>query len=323
MRVLPLARHACGLAAALLVVGCAAGGSQVSSPPRTAPQATFRSTAAIAPAARITTCPDDRVYVADADLGEVRIYPKDWAGSPAPCATLVADTIGAAGLSVDKNETLYVANSCCNAIDEFPKNASQASLRILTAETPSYAAAGPDGTLYVCESSQIEEFARGKTTATRTIPLTFGCPGLAIDAKNNLYALSFTSAGGSRVLEFANHSTTGTDLGISVGAAFSMALTKNGSIVIGDTQASTVDVFAPGATVPTRSFPTAFPYNIVLSQYESKLYVVTSNEFGQIPQGTANEYDFVTGASLSEILPLSTMSNPDGVAYSPAAAAAQ
>ncbi len=179
------ARYSFCLTALAIVTGCSAAGSQSDPVPDTYsyPQSAVQRLSAasivhggsfIRRLDRITTCPDERVYVSNYGHDDIEVYPKDWRSSPAPCATIVQDTLGPSGLSTDAQGTLYVSNYCCRAISEFPKNARSASRMLHTLGAPQYAYFGRDGTVYSSEPSanRVEEFAVGSTSVTRTIAIS-------------------------------------------------------------------------------------------------------------------------------------------------------
>jgi hypothetical protein len=307
----------------LLLAGCSGNGSQSSVPgPPTQPlaveqkapvSAASRTSNVTIASSRITTCPYDRVYVSNYLLGDIEIYPKDWSTSPIPCATLTHDTLGPSALSVGADGSLYVTNYCCNQISVFPRDEQYPSRRIATAGPPNYAYVGADGTVYSSEiTNQVEEFAPGATSATRTLSVA-GSQGVATDSKNNLYVVSDVFANSKvtgHVLKFAPGATTGTDLGLTIGPAGAIKIAKDDSLVIGT--GSQVDIFPPGATVASRSFTTISPFDIALSNQESKLYVASSEYAGGVA-----EYDFNSGTLLGTIK--AGLLEPDGVAYDPPA----
>jgi hypothetical protein len=320
MRISQIAIWVLGSSAFLLLAGCSGNGSQPIAPPGSpAGSAAALHTASVAVAGKaITSCPDERVYVSNYYYSDIEIYPKNWITSPKPCATIVQDTLGPSGISVDKDGNLYVSNFCCHAISVFPRNARSPSRTLVTAGAPQYAFVGSDGTVYSSESfsNQVEEFAPGAKTATQTISINNPW-GVATDSRNNLYVVSNVLANGTltaHVVKFAPGATTGTDLGLDIsgpGYAFGIKIGRNDSIVVGEGNGH-VDVFPAGATSPSRRFPTVSAFDITLSTLESKLYVASS-----IYNGGVAEYDFDTGAPLGTIV--TGLVEPDGVAYDPPA----
>ncbi len=137
---------------------------------------------------------------------------------------------------------------------------------------------------------------------------------MVADKKNNLYVAYNGSDGKGHVEKFKPGATTGKDLGITVGYAYDLKLTQKGDLVLGDAAAGVIDIYPPGKSMPSRSFPTVTPFSFALNQAETRLYVALSTP----GQGVAvSIYDFQTGAQVRAIT--NGTQSPDGVALDPPA----
>ncbi|MBV9647936.1 MAG: hypothetical protein JO043_10770 [Candidatus Eremiobacteraeota bacterium] len=257
-------------------------------------------------------CPPDRVYVADVQTSQIDVYPAHNPLRPKPCGYISQGVYGPSGISVGQDGTLYVSDYDFYAVTVYHRNSLRASRTILVPSKPQYAYGGADGTLYVSESyaNQIQEFAPGSKKPTLTLSVTYPW-GVATDSANNLYVTSDVCSGSKcvgHIIEFAPGSTTGTDLGIMIGFDFGITIAKDNSIVV--TDGANVDVFPPGATTPSRSFPVVNPFQIAFDQHERRLFDATDRS------GVVDIYDFKTGALIGT---MSNFKEPDGVALDPPA----
>jgi serine/threonine-protein kinase len=294
-------------AAALLLAACSGGGSQSSALPGS-PQTTAALTVTRpAPASKKgNSCPAARVYVANFGYGEILMYGTNWVTNPAPCGRIASGVFAPAAISLDRSGALYVSDFSLGAITVFKRGALTPSRTLFTAHAPWFVYAGADGTVYSSENGggQVEVFALGATTVTRTITVP-GPWGIATDRFNNLYVVSVDPLAGTRILKYAPGATVGVDIGISLTQQGSVGLliTKNGTLIAGS---AGIQVFAPGATTPTRSFGSLGAYQMTLNADETRMYVASNIN-------SIYEYDFATGSLLATIT--NGLSDPDGVAY--------
>ena len=184
------------------------------------------------------SCPAGRVYVADYFNSSINVFPSGKPLRPKPCGHITQGILGPSGISVGQDGSLYVSDYEFSAVTEYPRGSLKPSRKIFTAGKPQYAYVGVDGTLYVSESysNQVEEFAPGSKKPVRTISITYPW-GVATDSANNLYVTSNVYTGSNyvgHIVEYPPGSTTGTDLGITIGFVLGMKLAKDDSIVVGD-----------------------------------------------------------------------------------------
>jgi DNA-binding beta-propeller fold protein YncE len=76
-------------------------------------------------------------------------------------------------------------------------------------------------------------------------------------------------------MEFRPGARHGKDLGLDIGSAGALEVDRSGNIIIIDAASSTIDVFAPGRTKPSKKVMVAgaAPLTLSLNKNETKLYV--------------------------------------------------
>ncbi len=258
-------------------------------------------------------CGKSKIFVADYAASTVEIYPQGTTNPP-PCATISKDVSFPEALFVDHKGRLYVANYESSSVTEYLPGRKIPTLAIATASPPFDVSVGVDGTLYVAETDAqaVAEYAPGSTQPSLVLALNGGPHGVATDSADNLYVSYLSNVdGASHVEKFAPKATTGTDLGFTVPFAGEIKLDTKNDTVIGDRNSSTMYVYPPGQTMPSRSFSTPLgqPVNFALNKAESLLYVSGLSAVDII--------DYNTGASIGTIG--IGLRSPSGVALSPPA----
>ncbi len=309
----PVPRVLVASAILFALAGCSGGSSPLGIP--SGPQVpTARRGGGSSVYAPLKACPEARVYVANFGSNAVTVYPQR-KKSPAPCATITTGIYAPASVAVDTKGTVYVANYGNENVTEYLRNTDVPNVTFNVGLRPEYIFVGADGTVYISAypENEILEFAPGASTSTLTISIPYPF-GMVTDKKNNLYVAYNGSDGKGHVEKFKPGATTGKDLGISVGYAYDLKLTQKGDLVLGDAAAGLIDIYPPGKTTPSRSFPTVTPFSFALNKAETRLYVAPSTP----GQGVAvSIYDFQTGAQVRAIT--NDTESPDGVALDPPA----
>jgi len=338
----------CSSAALLLLAGCGGGGSQTSNSAlpaisqaqqvrqaassvrftnwiadgRTGLPASFRGLLVGPPQKSPGWLSEDaksgsaKVYVSDAELGEVLIY--NAAKPTAPIGTITNGISEPLGTFVDASGNLYVANIGSNTVTVYPKGKTAPSMTYSSGLSgPIGVAVGSDGTVYVpeFETGAVVEYYKGKTKPSLTLAVP-DAEGVALDAKNNLY-VSFNdpSTGEGAVEEFAPKKKTGTNLGITVEFAGDVKLNKKGDLLLEDQDAQAVDFYKPKAKSPYGSISASGfdTYKEALNAAETELYIATVSDevdiFDAVPSGKnvgaiTSGLEEVTGVSLSPAAPL-------------------
>jgi DNA-binding beta-propeller fold protein YncE len=267
----------CGLII-LALGGCAASGIRQ----------TPNALSAFAP--RQTLPSHDVLYVSDPILSRVDIYPLN-TNNPAPIGEIRAGLETPTGMAVDSSHLLYVANNTDNKSLNHTKGTAYfvsvyapgsgfpETMYSQDLHHPSDVAVGADGTVYVASygDGYVTEYPPGSKTPSQHFQPPSGSPiAVALDANNNLYV---ACALANAVFEFPPGSTVGTNLGLVLGGEpHGMAFDTSGNLLVAVSKApnsgSVVDVFAPGATMPSAQIGGVFqPFMIDFDQSKRHLYV--------------------------------------------------
>lgn len=227
------------------------------------------------------------LYVADQFNQRIAIFAQGGGGNPAPIGQITSGIAGPDGLFVDKLGTLYVCNFGAGTVTEYPAGHTSPNKTLTGTIGPKYVTAGNDGTVYVSDfasgsNGKVYEYAGGSTTPTTTIPIAPYPAGLALDAHNRLYVAYANSTNTDlEVLRFAPGKTKGKNLGIhqKYGNPGGMTIDNHQDLVIADQAVAKVDIFPPGATVPSKQIGGFnLAYQIALNRADTRLWV--SDPFG-------------------------------------------
>jgi hypothetical protein len=218
-------------------------------------------------------------------------------------------------LFVDGSHNLWVTNLGNDTITEYAPG--KKSPRFTISEdvaNPTGIVVDSAGTVYCANvaNDTITEYTKGKTAPSVIIPVSSAPEYLAVDASDNLYVA--TAAG---VFEFARGSSSGANLGLSIGSPGAIEVDRSKNIILVDTSAATIDIFPAGQTSPSKQITVGAgaPYSLALTDSESKLYVSVNVPSGGFeiqelayPGGSALKTKLATGAG---DWPLAV--NPDAV----------
>ena len=149
-----------------------------------------------------------------------------------------------------------------------------------------------------------------------TITLLTYPEGLAFDYSRHLYAAWNQNNGSTlagHVSKCERLRSVCADQGIVEGQSGGLALDSSANLILGDQTHAAMNVYAPGATSPTRtiSTPGHDPYTFALDKAEKTLYVAN------IDTGQVLTYDYASGTQTGTIS--SGLKSAWGVALSPAA----
>jgi hypothetical protein len=200
----------------------------------------------------------------------VNIYKtSELAKNPSPIATITEPSGGCPyDLALDKKKTLYLADSCLNQIEEYPKGSTTVSKTITNGiSSPLGVAIDKNQTLYVSVvPSEIQEYAAGSTTPTKTV--TGGGMsepfGLSLDSSGNLYIADF---GAEAVFELPAGGSSVQNLGLQdlVEPLQTAVDQKTGFLWVTDGDGDKVNVYKPGSTSPAKSIAgIRFPYSVTV-----------------------------------------------------------
>src|SRR5579863_403049 len=302
MRALPVA------AAAAVAAGCSGGAHAV---PLAAPAPLSAHSGWLSPMAKRGA----QLYVADQPNARVAIFSQK---SGAPTGQITDGIAGPDGLYVDPSGTLYVCNFGAGTVTEYPKGVTTHSKTLTGTIGPKYVVAGRDGTVYVSDfgdgsKSNLYEYANGSTTPTTTIPFATFPAGVAIDKHNKVYvAYSDPTNNDIEVLKFAPGATKGKNLGIHIkyDSPGGLAFDNQDDLLLDDQSLPGVDVFPPGATVPSQQIKGfSLAYQIALNHKDKDLFV--TDPFGP----SVEEVAYPSGTPIRSFS--SGLSGAFGVATSP------
>jgi hypothetical protein len=197
-------------------------------------------------------------------------------------------------LFVDAGLNLYATNVGNNTITAYRQHGKKPFLTISNGvEGPTGLTVDAAGTVYCANTANgtITEYAAGQTSPSLTIqmPQYFTPQYLAMDSSDNLYVAYSGGPKYSGVMEFPVGSTTGKDLGLTIGYAAALEVDKAGNIVIADMASNEIDVFPPGQTTPSKQIAVTAgtPFALSLDAAETDLYVTVQAGAGFIVQDVA------------------------------------
>jgi hypothetical protein len=240
------------------------------------------------------------IYVSDFLANVVQIYPAS-GSNPAPIGQITDGISGPMGSFVDSHGDLFTSNVTNYTVTMYPKGSLNWTLRYTGLEYPTSVTVGKDGTVYIADISgnKVFEYLKGSTRPKRIINVTTP-QGVALDAENNLYVSYNTGqhgGGPGAVNEYAPHSTSGTTLPAQISWAAGDAIDGSGNLVVADQSTAQVEIFAPGASSPTRVITQGLqdPFRIAFDKTFKHLYVAD-------PEANALfVYDYATGTLTNTI----------------------
>ncbi|MEO6991609.1 MAG: hypothetical protein ABI346_09420, partial [Candidatus Baltobacteraceae bacterium] len=213
------------------------------------------------------------LYVGDFDTSVVNIYNRRGI-NPAQVGQITTGISNPERLFVDANGALYVTDNGTASVTVYPKGSISPSLTITTGiSDPTGLTVDAAGTVYVTNvgNGTITEYPAGATSPSLTIPDT-GSENLATDSHENLYSSGFYG-NSSGVEVYAPGSTTGTNLGISVGDATGIEVDRNGDIALEDLAANMLDLYHAGQTQPYRQVAlSGLPFELAMNKKQGQLY---------------------------------------------------
>jgi DNA-binding beta-propeller fold protein YncE len=219
------------------------------------------------------------LFVSDVDANVVDIFAQKTRKAD---GSITSGIDGPDGMYDDASKNLYVTNTGTSTVLVYPSGSTKASVTYSDGIQDAVdVVVGLDGTVYAANydlgsGGSIVEYKKGSTTPSLQISLGTGVLGLTLDANNNLYACANTTDGGDGgIFKFAPGSSTGKNLGISLGFCGGLRFDKMRDIVVADQTNSVIDVFPPGKVIAKRRITTnlVHPYHIAFNRSESILYV--------------------------------------------------
>ncbi len=315
------------LALLLLGAGCSAGA--VATPPAgtatsTVPAALQRELrAALHPLARgagwlspaAKKC-KQKLFVSSYVLGYVAIYCTKGHNQP-PIGEITSGINGPEGAATDAKGNFYVTNTKANTVTEYAPGSVTPSFTYSNGlGAPAGVAVDAKQNVYVSSLSpaSVKVFPQGTNTPSLTITNLPYPIDLALDPSANLYVTSYTANfKNGEIVEYAQGSTNGTNLGIVTQAPGGIALDKAGDIVTADQRLTGVLVFPPGKTQPSQTFAqnTLDPDPVRFLASEKQVYV------GDAVGNAVYVYAYPSGTLVDTIT--DGIDGPNGLALDPEA----
>ncbi|HVR45323.1 MAG TPA: hypothetical protein VMT95_01590 [Candidatus Binatia bacterium] len=198
------------------------------------------------------------------------------------------------GLSLDANNTLYVAN-LSRTVRVYPNGSSSPSMTYSRGlHEALYAVADSAGHVLVADTvvggpkkgGLVIEYNAGTNVPIKKVRLGAEEDGMAQDASGNLYvAYRRTSRTGidSSIAEFGPGLTNKRLLGMTINQPQGLVVDSSGNLVVAESQSDDIKVFPPGATTPSVTVKVPANSNIgelAMQNNETTLWV--SSEGGDV-----------------------------------------
>jgi sugar lactone lactonase YvrE len=246
------------------------------------------------------------LYIADIDgqpgVGQIHVDPADMKNSK-EIRTITQGTGRPFGLWVDSKNVLYAANESNKypaSVTAFKPGASSPFFTITNFKgQPQSVAVDAKGNVFVNESVQdegyVQEFAPGTNVAESTIDTGVGgyafTPGsMAFDPQGNLIVAEQAKLK-LQIVKIAPGSSTATPMNLDLNGnnitGPGMGIDRAGNIYVASSQGSTVSVFAPGQTEPSRTISGVGAYGLTWVTPQGAVYQA-SGEYtvGEIAPGS-------------------------------------
>jgi hypothetical protein len=184
------------------------------------------------------------------------------------------------GVATDKDGNLYVANLGGKTVTVYPQGSTSPSLTLAESDGPDDVAVGSNGYVYASDvHGGIDVYAPGGTSPIRRLTnsaLGRKATGVGVDASNNVFA----AGSGAAVVEFANGSGSGTNLGLrGLKNPDGVIIDKNDNLIVTDHRVGFL-IYPPGETVPSRTIKLGVhPTHSWLNRAEDLLYVPITDEY--------------------------------------------
>jgi hypothetical protein len=245
----------------------------------------------------------DLFYWADFDSDTVTVYKKKGV-NPKQVGQITDGIDEPERLFVDGSKNLWVTDLGNNTVTEYAPGTTSPSFTInIGIANPTGLVVDSAGTVYVANvaNETVTEYPKGETAPSLTISMSASPEYLATDSSDNLYVST-----GLGVWEYPPGSTTGTELSLTIGSPGAIEVDKFGDIILVDAgAASSIDVFPPGQSTPSKTISDGsnYPYALSLSKSEKKLYISSTNSVAAFsvqqfdyPNGTTPTNKLTTGA---------------------------
>ncbi len=264
------------------------------------------------------------VYVSDVHNNAVMIYLQ--AGErQAPIGEITMGINAPAGLAVDAQGTLYVANARGGNVTAYAAGSRRPTRTYsLGLRDPFGVCVGSDGTLFVSDfdgnlnHGAIVEYLRGSTVPFLTIR-GFGPQGpgfCAVSPGDDLFLIPSMNVP-SQIDEVRPRSSVAFNIGAVLEFGTGLAVDGNGNLIVADFLGPGVLVYPPRATNPSRMIAGGMiaPYQIAFNAAKTDLYVVQDAVGPPQPVAAVTVLSYPAGRVVNTIS--AGLRQPLGVALSP------
>jgi hypothetical protein len=326
--------------AAVLLAGCAMGGSSPQQPSAeslnvstyplgaygTKPGMSLLRSAKVAHGSRSYAVRPGAQLVYVSNLGEGAIDVFDQRGEDQqPIATITNGILGPGGLTTDRKGNLYVADegpiSGKWTVQVYaPGSTSPTKSYTTDLSSPTDTVVAKDGTIYIANfngltNGWVAVYPKGNVAKEyRLSDFGGGAPlSVALDAKQNLYVM-YDANNASAVNEYKPGAKKGTNLNLAFGSGGGIQVDPAGDILVAQQlDPSEVLVFPPGQTQPSESVTMpggGEPFNFALNHKSKALFVGEYEEANQVDR-------FAYPSTKFKYVIANGFENPSGVATAP------
>jgi hypothetical protein len=249
------------------------------------------------------------IYWGDFDTNTIDIFPAKGV-NPKMKGQITTGLDEPERLFVDARGNVYATDLGNDTITAYKPHATKPFLTISNGvSTPTGLTVDSAGTVYCANvgNDTVTEYPKGQLSPSVTLNV-FG-EYLAVDKSDDLYV-----AGATGVTEFAKGTTSGKNLGLTIGSPGALEVDKSGNIIVIDDSANTIDVFPAGQVTPSKQIPvtSGSAFALSLNKAENAVYVSVEVSGGFIVQDVA----YPNGTTLKN--KLTTISDGDWpIAVSP------
>ncbi|MGB8965051.1 MAG: hypothetical protein WCB99_05380 [Candidatus Cybelea sp.] len=229
------------------------------------------------------------LYVGDGG-GAVNIFPLTGPNQQ-QLGSISSGMSGPWGLSLDANNSLYVANSGNGTVTVYPYGSSTPSMTYSKAvERPLYALADSAGHVFVSgigfnrrNRGYVFEYNAGTTIPVAHVHLGAETDGMAEDREGNLYVAFRRRKASATIAEFGPGLTNKRLLGMAIDQPQGLVVDSAGNIVVVESAADRIDVFPPEATTPLVTITLSGIGNLAqLAMQNSETTLWVSSEEGSV-----------------------------------------
>ncbi|MBV9718676.1 MAG: hypothetical protein JOZ77_05120 [Candidatus Eremiobacteraeota bacterium] len=217
------------------------------------------------------------------------------------------------GIATDTHGNLYVANVDGPSVTIYKPGTTSPYRTLMGSHVPDDVAVATNG--YVLTGDQgggVDVYPPGNTSpsARLTNPGISIVRGVGVDANNNVYAAGTNASLKGVVIEYADMSGGGTNLGLQgLESPLGVLIDKNDDVAVSDVAANEILIYRQGATSPSSKISVSGPHRSAFNQEQNLIYV---------PQGAGGDVDVLDYPSGTPVTSFSIGNFASGTALSPA-----